>query len=79
MFFKDEICKRTGVVKETDTWWGKVIRFFGGELLVNNSGRKQVTMVPEKFELFPSACSDERTGFYWMKSAGCNSCLFGNE
>lgn len=20
-----------------DTWWGKVIEFFGGELLVNNS------------------------------------------
>ena len=67
MFFKDEICKRTGVVKETDTWWGKVIRFFGGELLVNNSwSGSRVTMIPENSELFPSACSDERTGFlHW--------------
>lgn len=67
VFFKDEICKRTGVVKETDTWWGKVIRFFGGELLVNNSwSGSRVTMVPENFELFPSACSNERTGFlHW--------------
>ena len=67
VFFKDEICKRTGVVKETDTWWGKVICFFGGELLVNNSwSGSRVTMVPENSELFPSACSDERTGFlHW--------------
>ena len=61
VFFKDEICKRTGVVKETDTWWGKVICFFGGELLVNNSwSGSRVTMVPENSELFPSACSDGR-------------------
>lgn len=46
-----------------DTWWGKVIDFFGGELLVNNSwSGSRVTRFPDSEILFPSGCSDERTG-----------------
>ena len=45
-----------------DTWWGKVIDFFGGELLVNNSwSGSRVTRLPNNDSLFPSGCSDERT------------------
>ena len=45
-----------------DTWWEKVIEFFGGELLVNNSwSGSRVTKSPNQNELFPSGCSDERT------------------
>ena len=46
-----------------DTWWGKVIDYFGGELLVNNSWSGcRVTKLPNSNMLFPSGCSDERTG-----------------
>lgn len=42
---------------------GKVIDFFGGELLVNNSwSGSRVTQLPGSDSLFPSGCSDERTG-----------------
>lgn len=45
-----------------DTWWGKVIQFFGGELLVNNSlAESCVTKLSRRAEIFPSGCSDERT------------------
>ena len=45
-----------------DTWWDKVIGFFGGELLVNNSwSGSRVTKLPSSTTLFPSGCSDERT------------------
>lgn len=48
-----------------DTWWDKVIDYFGGELLVNNSwSGSRVSMMPSGTpeKLFPSGCSDERTG-----------------
>ncbi len=37
VFYADENCEKSGVKEMQDTWWGKVIDFFGGELLVNNS------------------------------------------
>lgn len=43
-----------------DTWWGKVIDFFGGELLVNNSWSGS-PVTGSSATLFPSGCSDERT------------------
>ena len=45
-----------------DTWWGKVISHFGGKLLVNASwSGSWVAKLPDRDELFPSGCSDERT------------------
>ena len=62
VFYAGDNCVKSGVVKATDTWWDKVIGFFGGELLVNNSwSGSRVTKLNDKEQLFPSGCSDERT------------------
>lgn len=62
VFYKDDNCVKSGVTQMSDTWWDKVISFFGGELLVNNSwSGSKITKLPEKDLLFPSGCSDERT------------------
>lgn len=62
VFYDDENCEKSVVKEMKDTWWGKVIDFFGGELLINNSwSGSRVTRLPDKEELFPSGCSDERT------------------
>lgn len=53
---------KSGVNDAKDTWWDKVIGYFSGELLVNNSwSGSRVTKLPECEQLFPSGCSDERT------------------
>lgn len=63
VFYDDENCEKSDVREINDTWWGKVIDFFGGELLVNNSwSGSRVTRFPNSENLFPSGCSDERTG-----------------
>ncbi len=63
LFYTGETCEQTGVRTPGDTWWGKVIDYFGGELLVNNSwSGSRVTKLPNQMTLFPSGCSDERTG-----------------
>lgn len=63
--FYDEVNRmKSGVLNAEDTWWGKTISFFGGELLVNDAwSGSRVTMLPNKTpdSLFPSACSKERT------------------
>lgn len=62
LFYEGENCIRSGVVNKEDTWWDKVIRFFDGQLLVNNSwSGSRVTKLPGAERLFPSGCSDERT------------------
>lgn len=50
-----------------DTWWGKVIEFFGGELLVNNSWSGSC-VTGSNATLFPSGCSDERTSCLHINS-----------
>jgi O-acetyl-ADP-ribose deacetylase (regulator of RNase III) len=62
VFYESDNCQKSNVKEMSDTWWGKVIYFFGGELLVNNSwSGSRVTGFPVSEQLFPSACSDERT------------------
>lgn len=62
MFYTGDNCVKAGVVEAKDAWWDKVIGFFGGELLVNNSwSGSRVTKLKDKEQLFPSGCSDERT------------------
>lgn len=62
VFYTGEKCQESNVYEMKDTWWGKVIKFFGGELLVNNSwSGSRVTRLPNREGLFPSGCSDERT------------------
>ena len=63
VFYAGENCELSGVNEMADTWWGRVIDFFGGELLVNNSwSGSRVAQLPDSNSLFPSGCSDERTG-----------------
>lgn len=63
VFYTDDKCIKAGVAEAQDTWWDKVIGFFGGELLVNNSwSGSRVTRLPKSESLFPSGCSDKRTG-----------------
>lgn len=62
VFYSAENCSKSGVMEEKDTWWGKAIDFFGGELLVNNSwSGSRVTKLKNNEQLFPSGCSYART------------------
>lgn len=62
VFYQGENCEKSGVMDMADTWWGKVIGFFGGLLLVNNSwSGSRVTRFPNTDTDFPAGCSDERT------------------
>lgn len=62
--FYDAACReRSGVWEMGDTWWGKVIDFFGGELLVNDSWSGCRVARPEGIrEAVPCGCSEKRTG-----------------
>lgn len=63
VFYKGYVCGKTGIKRKEDTWWGALIEYVGGELLVNDSwSGSRVTKMPEKNEFFPSGCSAERTG-----------------
>lgn len=69
IFYQGEKCQESGVHEFFDTWWGKVIGFLGGELLINDSwSGSRVTKLPDAEQLFPSACSDERTSNLHIKS-----------
>lgn len=69
VFYQGENSQKTGVKEIQHTWWGKVIDFFGGELLVNNSwSGSQVTEVIGNSMLFPSGCSWERISELHIKS-----------
>ena len=69
VFYSGDNCVKSGVREMADTWWDKVIGFFGGELLVNNSwSGSRVTKLPGRIGLFPSACSDERTSSLHINS-----------
>lgn len=62
VFFKGEKCIQSGVHTMKDTWWGKVIEYLDGELLVNNSWSGSRVTSSEKPGLeFPAACSIQRT------------------
>lgn len=62
VFFDESNGEKANIHDMNDTWWGKVIDFFGGELLVNNSwSGSRVTRLPDSNTQFPSGCSDERT------------------
>lgn len=89
VFYSGDNCVKSGVSEMADTWWGKVIDFFGGELLVNNSwSGSRVTRLPDSEILFPSGCSDERTGNLHINNVkpdvviiylGINDWAFGEE
>lgn len=69
VFFGGENCRRSGIYAPGDTWWGKVIDFFGGKILVNNSwSGSRVAKLPESEQVFPSGCSEERISGLHIKS-----------
>lgn len=62
VFYDKEKCLKANINGPEDTWWGKVIDFFGAELLVNNSwSGSWAAKMPGRDELSFSGCSDERT------------------
>ena len=62
VFYQGDNCVKTGVREMGDTWWGKVITFFGGELLVNDSwSGSGVARRPDQAEAFPSGAGTCRT------------------
>ena len=62
VYYAGEVCEKTGVTARQDSWWGKVIEFFGGELLVNDSwSGSRVARPAEAADQFPSGCSRRRT------------------
>lgn len=62
VFYTKEKCLAAGIAGPDDTWWGRVIKHFGGRLLVNNSySGSWVAKMPHTEKLFYSGCSDERT------------------
>lgn len=62
VFYYGERKELSAIHSPEDTWWGKVISRFGGKLLVNASwSGSWVAKLPDRDELFPSGCSDERT------------------
>lgn len=62
VFYEGENSDKANVHEMKDTWWGKVIDFFGGEMLINNSwSGSRVAKLPDSEGVFPSACSNERT------------------
>lgn len=55
--------EKTGIWEMGDTWWGKVIDFFGGQLLVNDSWSGcRVTRPSDSQEDISCGCSEKRTG-----------------
>ena len=67
VFFDESNCEKASIHDMNDTWWGKVIEFFGGELLVNNSWSGSC-VTGSNATLFPSGCSDERTSCLHINS-----------
>ncbi len=62
VFYYGERKDMADIHSPSDTWWGKVISHFGGKLLVNASwSGSWVAKLPDRDELYPSGCSDERT------------------
>lgn len=60
--FYDALTKcQTDILKVTDTWWGQVINYLGGELLVNNSFSGSLVSKHPDCEISSYGCSDERT------------------
>lgn len=73
VFYAGDNCIKSGVNAVEDTWWGKVIGYFGGELLVNNSwSGSRVTKLPGSAYLFPSGCSDDRASALHTKNLSPN-------
>ena len=63
VFYDEARREKSGVWEMADTWWGKVIDFFGGQLLVNDSvAGSRVSRAGDGADAYPSGCSERRTG-----------------
>ena len=51
----------SGVFAPSDTWWGQVIDYLHGELLVNNSFSGSTVCWDRQYEIPSYGCSEERT------------------
>ena len=60
-FYANGMKYESGVMTVADTWWGQVIEFFDGELLVNNSISGSTVFKHPDYEVQSYGSSDERT------------------
>ncbi len=61
-FYTHSIAFTAGISGWDKTWWGQVIKYFGAELLVNNSWSGSFVTRPYGCEIESFGCSDARTG-----------------
>lgn len=63
VFYRGERCEESGIFVPADTWWGQVIDYLGGTLLVNDSISSSLASRNKKCNAETYGCSDERTSF----------------
>lgn len=61
VFYDRTKCKFANVCTPDDTWWGQVISFFGGKLLINDSWSGSMVSKHPMCDIPSYSCSDERT------------------
>lgn len=89
VYYGRQMAEYTGIESPKDTWWFKVVNFFRGKMLVNNSySGSRVARLPKQERHFPAGCSRERTSTLHTSMAvpdviivymGTNDWLFGVE
>lgn len=60
VFYEGATKFKAGVFLPEDTWWGQVIDYLGGELLVNESFSGSTVVKPRTAEVTWCACGDRR-------------------
>lgn len=63
VYYKEDKASSAKVFEPCDTWWGQVIDYLGGTLLVNDSVSSSLVSKHKKCQAETYGCSDERTSF----------------
>ncbi len=63
VYYIGDNCNKCGVYHMKDTWWGRLIDYYGGYLLVNNSWKGSMVTYDRygSRKDYSAGCSDERT------------------
>ena len=63
VYYTGDNCNKCGVYHMKDTWWGRLIDYYGGHLLVNNSWKGSMVTYDRygSRKDYSAGCSDERT------------------
>ena len=63
VFYKEDKCKESKIFVPEDTWWGQVIDYLGGKLLVNDSISSSLVSKHKICQAETYGCSDARTSY----------------